>query len=70
MHLQEALDGGQEVSMLDLPQPWAGPLTLVVRDDFQGGDVLGKLPHGCVTSGECAVRSQFGRPALHRVCRF
>lgn len=33
-----ALDGGQEVSTLDLPLPWAGPLTLVVRDDLQGGE--------------------------------
>lgn len=33
-----SLDGGQEVSTLDLPLPGASPLALVVLSDFQGGE--------------------------------
>lgn len=36
-----AVDGGQKGSMQDPPQPWAGPLTLAVRGDFQGGEHSG-----------------------------
>lgn len=34
----DSLDGAQEVSTLDLPLPWASPLTLVVLSDFQGSE--------------------------------